>query len=76
MGPGHAQTRLLRYRDELENLNFTCSMFRYDTLQLVNNISADQTAEMCNLFCAFVIHKPRRPVFSHQGSNVNVVLAK
>ena len=44
-----SQTSLLSYRDELENLNFTCSMSRYDTFQEANNKGADRTVRMRRL---------------------------
>ena len=37
------QTRLLSYRDKLENQNFDSSKSRYNTFQKVNNKGADQT---------------------------------
>ena len=32
-----------------------------------SNKGADQTVQMHSLICAFVVHKPRRQVFSRQG---------
>ena len=61
-------TSLLSYMDWLENINFDCSMFRYDTFQLVNNKGAEQFAWMCRLVCAFVARKPCGQVFSRQGT--------
>ena len=43
---------------KLENFNFACYKFRYNTFQYVNNEGAD-------LVCAFVVCKPQRQVFSH-----------
>ena len=57
------QTSLLRYRDELENLNFTGSNFRHDTFQKVNNNGADKIVWMRRLVCAFVVLKPTKTVF-------------
>ena len=48
------QTSLLSYRDKLENQNFTCSKYRYDTFQKVNNKGVDQSAQMHRLVCTFV----------------------
>ena len=52
------QTSLHSYRDYLENWNFTCSKFTYDTFQKANNKGADQTARMRRLVCACVVRKP------------------
>ena len=57
------QTCLLSYRDKLENCNFACSKFRYDTFHLANNTGADQTEHMRRLVCAFVVHKPPKTGF-------------
>ena len=54
------QTCLLRYRDYLENLNFTRSKSRYDTLQYPNNKGTDQTARMRRLVCTFAFANPPR----------------
>ena len=51
------QTSLLSYRDLLENWNFACSKFRYDTFQNANYNGADQSAQMRRLVCAFVVSK-------------------
>ena len=53
-------TSLLSYIDYLENWNFTCSKFSYDTFQKANNKGADQTAWMCRLVCTCVVRKPPR----------------
>ena len=52
------QTSLLSYTDWLENWNFTCSKFTYDTFHKANNKGADQTAQMCRLVCSCVVRKP------------------
>ena len=57
------QTSLLSYRDLLENRNFACSKIWYDTFQKANNKSADQTAWMRRLVCAFVVRKPPKTGF-------------
>ena len=57
------QTSLLSYRDQLENGNFACSKFRYDTFQKANNKDADQTARMRRLVCAFVVRKAPKTGF-------------
>ena len=57
------QNRLLSYRDKLENQNFACSKFRYDTFQKANNKGADQSAGMRRLVCAFVVRKPPKTGF-------------
>ena len=46
------QTSLLSYTVYLENYNFTCSKFTYDSFQNANNKGADQTAPMRRLVCA------------------------
>ena len=51
------QTGLLSYRDYLENRNFTCSKFTFDTFHKVNNKGADQTARMSRLVCPCVFRK-------------------
>ena len=48
-------TRLLRYRDQLENWNFACSKFIYDTFQKVNNKGADQPARNRRLVSAIAV---------------------
>ena len=50
--------RLLSYRDSLENLNFTCIKFTYNTFQRANAKGADQTAQMRRLVCVCGVHKP------------------
>ena len=72
------QTSLLSYRDWLENWNFPCYKFRYDTFQKANNKGAYQTAQMRRLVCTFVVRKPPEDSFSrievHRLSyNVHVV---
>ena len=57
------QTSLLSYTDWLENWNFTCSKFTYDTFHKVNNKGADQTARMRRLVCACVVRKPPKTGF-------------
>ena len=57
------KTNLLSYSDKLENWNFTRSKSGYYTLQLANNIGADQTARMHRLVCAFVVLKPQKTSF-------------
>ena len=42
---------------------FDCSMFRYDTFQLVKNKRAEQFARMCRLVYTFVVRKPWLQVF-------------
>ena len=37
----------------------------YYTFQKINNKGADQTAQICRLVCAFVIHIQQSQVFSH-----------
>ena len=44
-----------------------CGKFICDTFQKANNKGADQSAWVCRLVCAFVVLKPQRPVFLHQG---------
>ena len=61
---GHTQNSLLSYRGSLENSNFACSKFRYDTFQ-INNKGVDQTGN--RLVCALVVGKPQRQVFSRWG---------
>ena len=48
---------------------FNCpnGKFRYDTFQLANINGADQTVRMGRLVCAFVVHKPRKQVYSRRG---------
>ena len=53
--PGNIQTSLLSYRDYLESCNFGSRNKRYYTIQGANNRSADQTARMRSLICAFVV---------------------
>ena len=57
------QTSLLSYRDLLENGTFARSKSRYDTFHKVNNIGADQTAQMRRLVCACVVRKPPKTGF-------------
>ena len=57
------QTSLLSYRDKLENCNFTCSKYTYNTFQKANNEGADQTARMRRLVCACVVRKPPKTGF-------------
>ena len=57
------QTSLLSYRDYLENRNFACSEFRYESFQKANNKGADQAARMRRLFCACVVRKPPKTGF-------------
>ena len=47
----------------LENLNFTCSKFTYETFQKANNKGADQTARISSLVFACVIRKPLKTGF-------------
>ena len=48
------QTSLLRrYTDWLDNLNFTCSKFKYDTFQKGNNNGTDQSVQVGRLVCNF-----------------------
>ena len=51
------QTSLLSYRDWLENWNFACRKFKYDTFQKANNKGAYPTAQMRSLVYAFVVRK-------------------
>ena len=53
------QTSLLSYADWLENCNFTCSKFTYDTFHK----GAYQTARMCRLVCTCVVRKPPKTGF-------------
>ena len=53
----------LSYRDYLENWNFTCSKFTYDTSHKANNKGADQSVRMCRLVCACVVRKPPKTGF-------------
>ena len=64
------QTSLLSYRDQLENWNFTCSKFMYDTFQKANNKGADQSAQMRRLVCACVVHKPPEDRFSRVVAHI------
>ena len=60
------QPSLLCYRDYLEDQNFACSKFRYDSYQNRNNKGADQSAHparMRRLVCAFVVLKPPKRAF-------------
>ena len=57
------QTSLGSYGDKLEQWNFACSKFWYDTFQLANNKGANQTAHMCRLVCSFVVRKPPKTGF-------------
>ena len=50
-------------RLQLEISNFTCSKFRYDTIQKVNKKGADQSVYLRRLVCTFVVRKPGRQVF-------------
>ena len=52
------QTNLLSYRDYLENWNFTCGKFTYETLQKANNEGADQTVLMQPLETGFLLTRP------------------
>ena len=61
------QISLLNHRDQLENSNFNCNKFRYDTFQKANNKDADQTARMRRLVWDFDFRKHRRQVFLRQG---------
>ena len=49
-------------------LEETSRKIRYDTFQKANNKGADQSVQMRRLVCAFVVHKPRRQVFSYGGT--------
>ena len=40
-----------------------CSKLRYGTFQNTNNKGTDQTARMCRLVCACVVHKPPKTGF-------------
>ena len=51
------QTSLFSYRDFLVIKKLTCSKFNYDSFQTANNKGTDQTARMCRLVCACVVHK-------------------
>ena len=51
------------YRDKLEHWNFAWSMLRDGTFQKVNNIGADQSAQMRRLVCTFVVRKPPKTGF-------------
>ena len=41
--------------------------YGYFTFQIANNKSADQTAQMGRLVCAFVVRKQQSQGFSHRG---------
>ena len=51
------QTSLLSYRDQLENLDFTCSKFTYNTHQNANSKGVDRTARMRRLVSVCVVRK-------------------
>ena len=54
------QTSLLSYRDYLENWNFTCSKFTYETFQTTKNKGADQTRG-CAGWSATLLFAPPPP---------------
>ena len=58
---GFPKKRVSNQSPQLQRLarngNFTCNKFTYDAFQKVNYMDADQTAWMCRLVCACVIHK-------------------
>ena len=60
---GNTQTSQLSYRDKLENWNFACIKYTYDTFQRANNKGADQTSQMFRLVCFFVVRKPLKTGF-------------
>ena len=45
-------------------------MLSYCTLQKENNISADRTAQVLKMFCAFAVRMQQSPVFYSIGGNV------
>ena len=51
---GTARLKPVSQLQRLENWNFDCSKFRYDTFQKVNKKGADQSAWMRRLVCTFV----------------------
>ena len=66
--PGKTKTGLLSYRSKLESWNFGYSKLRYYSIHAVKNKSADQTAQMHRLICAFVVRIWHKQVFSWCGS--------
>ena len=50
-------------KEILENRNFTCSKFTYDTLQKAKNKDTDQTVRMRRLICACVVCKTPKTDF-------------
>ena len=59
-----SRTSLLSYRDYLENCDFACSKFTYDTFQKANNYGADQSVQMRRLVCAIVVsNSPQKTAF-------------
>ena len=58
-------------RDSLENSKFDYGKFRYDTFQKANNKSADHTAWMRRLVCAFVVRKPPKTSFPASRPSVS-----
>ena len=66
------QISLLSYRDNLENWNFTSSMFTYEISHKANIKGADAQTDQ-RLCCT---QTPRRQVFSRRGrNNINSLLS-
>ena len=63
------QASLLSYRDYLENCKYTCSKFRYHTIQKANKKCVDQTAQIC----AFAVGKHRAQVLSRRDKPRNLL---
>ena len=61
------QTSLLRYRDYLENWNFTCAKFTYDTFQIANNKALIRLRGCAGWSAPVLFANPRRQVFSRRG---------
>ena len=66
------QTSLLSYRDKLENRNFNCSKFTYNTTKNGITKALIRLGGTAGWSAPVLFANPRRQVFSHRGPNVKL----